>query len=81
MAMGLPILSTLHSGISELGENGVSGFLVPEPDVDALVQKLQYMIEHPWLWGQMGKARHKFVYEFYNIEKTNRQLVKIFEQI
>lgn len=81
MAMGLPILSTLHSGIPELVENGVSGFLVPERDVDALAQKLQYLIEHPWLWGEMGKAGHKFVHEFYNIYKLNRQLVKIFEQI
>ena len=33
MAVGLPVLSTLHSGIPELVENGVSGFLVPEHDV------------------------------------------------
>jgi colanic acid/amylovoran biosynthesis glycosyltransferase len=33
MAMGLPVLSTLHSGIPELVEDGLSGLLVPEKDV------------------------------------------------
>lgn len=81
MAMGLPVLSTLHTGIPELVENNVSGFLVPERDVDALAQKLRYLIEHPQLWGQMGKAGHTFVQEDYNIDKLNRQLIKIFEQL
>ena len=47
MAMGLPVISTYHSGISELITDGVSGFLVPEKDVDTLATKLTYLIEHP----------------------------------
>ncbi len=81
MAMGLPILSTFHSGIPELVEDGVSGFLVPERDVDGLTQKLQYLIEHPQLCGQMGKAGHTFVHKYHNIDTLNEQLVEIFEQV
>lgn len=81
MAMGLPILSTLHSGIPELVEDGVSGFLVPERDVDALAQKLKYLIEHPRIWGEMGKAGREFVQNYHDIERLNKQLVKVFKQL
>jgi colanic acid/amylovoran biosynthesis glycosyltransferase len=40
MASGVPCLSTVHSGIPELIEDGRSGWLVPERDVDALAGRL-----------------------------------------
>ncbi|MFQ5787591.1 MAG: glycosyltransferase, partial [Thermodesulfobacteriota bacterium] len=54
-AVGLPIVSTHHTGIPEVVSDGKSGFLVPERDEDALVEKLQYLIEHPELWPEMGR--------------------------
>jgi len=60
-AIGLPVVSTLHNGIPEGVLNGQTGFLVPERDVDALTERLIYLIEHPELWPQMGMAGRKFV--------------------
>jgi len=40
MASGVPCLSTVHSGIPELIEDGRSGWLVPERDVEALADVL-----------------------------------------
>lgn len=40
MASGVPCLSTVHSGIPELIEDGRSGWLVPERDIDALADVL-----------------------------------------
>ena len=76
MAMGLPVISTEHSGIPELVENGISGFLVKERDVDDLFEKLKYLIENPDIWVEMGKSGHKQVEEFYNIDKLNYHLLK-----
>ena len=78
MAMGLPIISTVHSGIPELIENGVSGFLVPERDVDALAEKLNYLVENPDIWHNMGAAGRAFVEKYYNIDKLNDKLVEIY---
>lgn len=78
MAMGLPIISTYHSGIPELIKNGVSGFLVPERDVDALAEKLNYLVEHPEVWQKMGIAGRAFVEEYYNVDKLNDKLVEIY---
>ena len=78
MAMGLPIISTAHSGIPELIENGVSGFLVPERDVDVLAERLNYLVENPGIWNKMGAAGRAFVEEHYNIDKLNDKLVEIY---
>lgn len=78
-AQGLPIVSTLHSGIPEIVLDGQSSFLVPEQDVDALAERLEYLIEHPDLWPEMGRAGRKFVEEHHDIKKLNRRLVRIYE--
>lgn len=79
MAMGLPVISTLHSGIPELVEEGVSGYLVPEQDVAALTRKLHHLVEQPHLWADMGKAGRQHVENCYNIDKLNRALIDIFQ--
>jgi len=79
--MGLPIISTQHSGIPELVQDGISGYLVPERDVDALAEKLNYLIENPEVWSSMGLAGRAFVEEHYNIDKLNDRLIEIFRSL
>lgn len=81
MAMGIPIVSTCHSGIPELVEDNKSGFLVPERDVTALAKKLSYLVEHPEGWSSMGKAGRNFIEEYYNIHKLNKKLVEVFQEV
>ncbi|KAB8320512.1 colanic acid biosynthesis glycosyltransferase WcaL [Tolypothrix campylonemoides VB511288] len=81
MAMGLPVIGTLHGGIPELVEDGISGFLVPERDADAIAEKLHYFIEHPEVWEQMGRAGRVYVAEHYDINRLNDELVEIYQQV
>ena len=81
MAVGLPVVSTYHGGIPELVEDGKSGFLVPEQDANALAEKLAYLIEHPELWTQMGKAGREFVLQHYNLERINDDLMNIYRSL
>jgi colanic acid/amylovoran biosynthesis glycosyltransferase len=81
MAMGLPVVSTYHGGIPELVEDGVSGFLVPERDVNALAEKLGYLIEHPEIWPQMGQAGRAAVEKHFDMQKLNDELVEIYQQL
>ena len=56
MAMGLPVLSTRHSGIPELVADGEAGFLVPERDIPALAARLADLAAEPSRWPAMGGA-------------------------
>ena len=78
MATGLPVISTRHSGIPELVQDGVSGFLVPERDVDALAEKCEYLVVHPQRRAEMGRAGREFVEENFEISKLNQKLVELY---
>jgi colanic acid/amylovoran biosynthesis glycosyltransferase len=62
-------------------EDGISGFLVPERDVDAIAEKLSYLIEHPQLWTKMGQAGRARVEADYDTSKLNDELVEIYQQL
>ena len=81
MAMGVPVLSTLHSGIPELVKNGVSGFLVPEGDADSLAERLTYLIEHPELRSAMGWAGRKHVENNYDLGTLNDRLTVLYQNL
>lgn len=81
MAMGLPVVSTYHSGIPELVENGISGYLVSEKDVNSLANKLEQLILQPETWLDLGQAGRDRVEKSYNIKKLNSQLTQIFQDL
>ena len=81
MAMGLPVIGTLHGGIPELIEDAVSGFLVPERNPEAISEKLSYLIEHPEIWVPMGQTGRAYVEKHYDMHKLNDELVDIYQQL
>ncbi len=81
MAQGMPVLSTVHSGIPELVRDGESGFLVGEGETDSLAEKLLCLAEHPYLWSRMGEAGRSHVEENFNIDRLNDRLEKICENL
>ncbi|HHH44027.1 MAG TPA: colanic acid biosynthesis glycosyltransferase WcaL [Gammaproteobacteria bacterium] len=81
MATGLPVLSTWHGGIPELVENGVTGYLVPERDVEALTERLVRFCDEPGEWAGMGeRARAKIEAEF-DRERINDELESLYAQV
>lgn len=80
-ATGLPIISTHHSGIPEVVLDGESGYLVPERDIDALADKLTYLIEHPNKCIEMGKRGRNHIESNYNIEKLNEKQIGIYSNL
>ena len=78
LAQGLPVVSTWHSGIPELVQDGLSGLLAPERDSTALAAKLDYLLTHHELWAPMGQAGCAYVQKFYDINLLNDQLVALY---
>lgn len=81
MAKGLPVISTLHSGIPELIEDKVSGYLLPERETTQLAHKIEHLLNDSTLRTKMGWAGREKVKEAYNIDLLNDQLVQILQQL
>jgi colanic acid/amylovoran biosynthesis glycosyltransferase len=81
MAAGLPVLSTFHSGIPEMIENGVSGFLVPERDDSALAERIIQLASDPSLWPAMTRAARETVSRHHDIRTLNDQLSTLLTQL
>ncbi len=78
MAMGLLVVATHHSGNGELVEDGVSGYLVPERDSKAIVQKIEYLLQNSLQWSVMQLAAAYKVHKEFDNEKENDKLEAIF---
>ncbi len=81
MASGMPVLSTFHSGIPEVVEDGKSGFLVPEREAEQLAQKLVYLIDHPEKWAEMGEAGRRKIAENHDRQKVGANLEDIYREL
>jgi colanic acid/amylovoran biosynthesis glycosyltransferase len=81
LATGMPVVAFNHCDIPEIIQDGKTGFLVSERDVDALAEKVLYLIEHPEIWPGMGRAGRAHVEANYNIDKLNDRLVGIYQNL
>ncbi len=77
MATGRPILTTTVPGCKETVVQGENGFLVPVRDVDALVERMIWFIEHRDQWPRMGQASRKMAEERFDVHKINADLLRI----
>ncbi|MCB0357977.1 MAG: glycosyltransferase [Bdellovibrionales bacterium] len=77
-AVGLPVVSTQHSGIPELVQDGVTGFLAPERDWEQLAQHLRELLTSFDLRRKMGSAGRSRVEQEFDIHKLNDRLVSYF---
>ena len=81
MAMGLPVISTLHSGIPELVSQGETGLLVPERNVSELAAQILKLIQQSETWPKMGHAAREKVTQEYEIKRLNHQLIASFSAL
>ncbi len=82
MAVGIPVVSTLHSGIPELIDASESGWLVPENDASALAARLNELggCDSHSLQPVVQKARAKVEAEF-NQQVINQQLASLLQAL
>ena len=79
-ACGLPVVATQHGALPEGLAPGKSGFLVPERDVDALAERLEYLVAHPEVWDGMGRTGRALVEERYDIRQLNNRMIELYRE-
>jgi len=74
---GLPVISTFHAGIPDVIIDGETGLLVPENDIDAMAEKMIWVLDNPEKAKAMGAAGKKNIRENFNEEKHIEKLNEI----
>lgn len=59
-ASGLPMVAVRASSMAEFVQDGVTGYLVPPRDVNALAARLDELLSNPKLAQSMGRAARQF---------------------
>lgn len=77
MAAGVPVLASRHSGIPELIESGVNGWLVPERDVDAIARLLGSLAAGEEPVADIRRAARATVEARFDNQMLLRQLVEV----
>lgn len=80
-ASGLPVLTTHHADIPEVVQDGVSGYLVDEADVESLQAKLDVLLAEPERWAEFGRAGRAHVVDRYHIAKETQKLESLYQSL
>lgn len=81
MAAGVPVLATCVGGVPEMVEHGVTGWLVPPCDPQALAQGIRWMLEDKAAATDMAKKAHAWVRASRSMDATARALAGIYDQL
>lgn len=80
-ASGMPVVSTKHCDIPEVIQNGKTGLLAQERDVNGLVRHLQWLVEKPKEWRPIVEAARRRVEAKFNVRTQGEKLAAIYEEI
>jgi glycosyltransferase involved in cell wall biosynthesis len=77
-SMEVPVVGTIHSGIPEAIDDGKTGFLVPERDVDALAASLKALLTDEEMRSDFGRAARCLVSDRFDMDKQINGLEQIY---
>ncbi|MEW6171997.1 MAG: glycosyltransferase [Bacillota bacterium] len=80
MAAGKPVIASEVGGIPEMVQDGVTGFLVPPGDPDALADRLYRLLSHPEEAEEMGKRAKVFAEKFFSPGAYQQAYRQLFEK-
>ncbi len=81
MAAGKPVIATDVGGNREAVADGLTGYIVPPGDSNALVNRIKDLINAPEKRERMGRAGRKRVEEEFTIEKNIEKVEGIYREL
>jgi colanic acid/amylovoran biosynthesis glycosyltransferase len=81
LAMGLPIVSSVHAGIPEAVIHGETGFLAAERDSEALASYILLLLKDEMLWQRISLQSRERARSVFDIHKQARTLENIYEVV
>ena len=80
-AAGVPVVSTVVGGTPEVVEDGVSGFLVPAGDADALAGRIGDALQSEDRLRDMGMQGRQRVHDHFTFAAQARQYRRLFREL
>jgi glycosyltransferase involved in cell wall biosynthesis len=81
LASGMPVVSTLHAGVPEIVEHGVSGYLAPEGDAAAFAALLARLLGEPERWPAMGGAGRRRIEAEFDLCAAAADLERLYDRV
>jgi glycosyltransferase involved in cell wall biosynthesis len=78
-AHGLAVVATSCGGPEEIIEDGVTGFLVPVGDVEAMAKRMADLLRDPARAAKMGEAGRRLVEKRFSVANFRKQMLEIFD--
>ena len=75
MSSALPVITTDRGAISEVVDNGVTGFMV-EPEPDQIAEKICYFIENPEIARDFGANGRRRAVEKFSEDTYHREFIE-----
>jgi len=81
MATGRPVVATACGGAEESVRDGITGFIVPIEDTEAMVQAIDRLVADPTLRTSMGQAGRRRVEEHFSLMSSVCLFQELYSQI
>jgi glycosyltransferase involved in cell wall biosynthesis len=81
MAAGVPVVAAATGGLCELVDDGVTGFLVPPRDANALARRVDQLLCDPALRDDMSRRAVQRVAARFSEQRMAREVGGIYEQM
>lgn len=80
MSVGRPVIASDVGGINEWLIDGVTGYLVPPRDANAIAEKVKIILSNQELLQKMSKNAHDHATNF-SIERHVERTIKLYEEV
>jgi colanic acid/amylovoran biosynthesis glycosyltransferase len=80
-AAELPVIVSDAGGLPENIEDGVTGFVVPRRDPDAMAEKIILLAKAPELRQRMGKAGRERALKMFDINAQVQQFIALYQEL
>ena len=77
----MPVVSSRHCDIPEVLQDGETGLLAEERDVDGLERRLCWLLDHPDRWEPMVRAARRHIEDEFSAVVQGRRLGSHYESL